>query len=257
MKKLTESIKDVATFVDNEKTDLDSIKEDLLNMGFICISSKIHEVADPDNYDIDDKDNQGDLYGFIDWWKQGHTEKERDENLEQELKNSGYLFFKARGMFEGLAEMSFMVMPLKPSTDEGEDDSGFDYENFDDLKDFGQSLTNKYSQDSVLIQEPQFEGGSAYYMDGNGKPVDAMDEICFDTAKVLDAYASTLADRTDNKKGGFTYEGFHAKYDNDDKEDLAKRKSILKKSKHIPSYDFSDETKEFFESIYRESIQGK
>ncbi|MDD7416728.1 MAG: hypothetical protein SPI86_06920 [Treponemataceae bacterium] len=43
---------------------------------------------------------------------------------------------------------------MKPSTDEGEDDSGFDYENFDDLKDFGQSLTNKYSQYSVLIQEP-------------------------------------------------------------------------------------------------------
>ncbi|MDY6031052.1 MAG: hypothetical protein SPI86_04725 [Treponemataceae bacterium] len=56
--------------------------------------------------------------------------------------------------------------------------------------------------------EPQFEGGSAYYMDGNGKPVDAMDEICFDTAKVLDAYASTLADRTDNKKGGLHTKDF-------------------------------------------------
>lgn len=67
---------------------------------------------------------------------------------------------------------------------------------------------------------------------------------------------STLADRADNKKGGFTYEGFHAKYDNDNKEDLVKRKSILKKSKHIPSYDFSEETEEFFESIYRESISG-
>lgn len=150
-------------------------------MGFICISSKIHEVSDPDNYNIDDKDNQSELYGFIDWWKQGHTEKERDENLEQELKDSGYLFFKARGMFEGLAESSFIVMPLKPSIDKGEDDSGFDYENFDDLKDFGQSLTSKYSQ-----------------------------------------------------------------Y----KEDLIKRKFILKKSKHIPSYDFSEEMEEFFESVY-------
>ena len=45
---------------------MDFIKEDLLNMGFICISSKIHEVSDPDNYNIDDKDNQGELYGFID-----------------------------------------------------------------------------------------------------------------------------------------------------------------------------------------------
>lgn len=273
--RLLESVKDVVSFMDNKDTDLEKIKDDLMNMGFICISSSISDVSNMkatdkdgnslyDPYANGEKDdlpkNQWNLYDDASprsFEAKGDTVESRDSNLKDDIKDSGYLFFEARGMFEGEAEPSFMVLPLKPTTDEdSEDESGFDYENFDDLKDFGQSLTNLYNQYSVLVQEPVFEGGAAYYMDGKGHPVDAMDNVSFDTAKVIDAYASTMVgrDTSDNKKGGFTYEGFYAKGDKDAEKE---RKNILDSASHIKSYDFDESLEQFFREVFFEALLKK